>query len=135
MDDAGHHRLDRPLGRGERDRHVVRPHQAIADPADRSEEAHHEAVGRGVVDLARGAHLLDRALVHDRDPVGHLHRLLLVVGDQDGGDALLVVQAPQPLPQFGPHRGVEGAERFVEQQHARLHGQRPRERHPLALAA
>jgi hypothetical protein len=48
---------------------------------------------------------------------------------------LLVVQAPQPLPQFGPHRGVEGAERFVEQQHARLHGQRPRERHPLALAA
>jgi hypothetical protein len=33
------------------------------------------------------------------------------------------------------HLRVERAERLVEQQQLRLGGQRPRERHPLALAA
>ena len=47
----------------------------------------------------------------------------------------LVVQAAQPLAQLGAHLGVERAERLVEQQHARLDGERARERHPLALAA
>ena len=52
------------------------------------------------------------------DAVGDLHRLLLVVGDQDGGDVDLVVQAPQPRAQLGADLGVERAERLVEQQHA-----------------
>ena len=88
-----------------------------------------------VVDLARGADLLDLAAVHHRDPVGDLHRLLLIVGDEHGGDVLLVVQAPQPGAQLGADGGVERAERLVEQQHLRLDGERPGERHPLALAA
>ena len=45
------------------------------------------------------------------------------------------MQAPQPLAQLGAHAGVEGAERLVEQQHLRLHRERPGERHALALAA
>ena len=46
-----------------------------------------KAVLRVVVDLERGADLLDIALAHHRHPVGHGQRLALVVGDVDEGDA------------------------------------------------
>ncbi len=88
-----------------------------------------------VVDLARPANLLDPALVHDGDPIGDLHRLLLVVGDQHGRHALFVVQPAQPSAQLRADVGVQRAERLVEQQHARLDGERAGKRHPLALAA
>ena len=113
----------------------MRAHEPAAEPAHRPEEAHHELGGRLVVDLARRADLLDPAVVHHRDPVGDLHRLLLVVGDQHRGHALLVVQPAQPRAQLGADGGVERAERLVEQQHLRLDGERAGERHPLALAA
>ena len=67
--------------------------------------------------------------------VGDLHRLLLVVGDEHGRDVDLVVQAAQPGAQLGADVGVERAERLVEQQHARLDGERAGQRHALALAA
>ena len=51
------------------------------------------------------------------------------------GDVQLVVQAAQPAAQLLAHLGVERAERLVEQQHARLDGQRAGERDALALAA
>jgi hypothetical protein len=41
----------------------------------------------------------------------------------------------QPAAQFLAHLGVERAERLVEQQHARLDGQRAGQRHALPLAA
>ena len=41
----------------------------------------------------------------------------------------------QPLAQLGADLGVERAEGLVEQQHLRLDGERPGERHALALAA
>ena len=47
----------------------------------------------------------------------------------------LVVQPAQPLAQLGAHLRVERAERLVEQQHRRIDRERPREAHPLALAA
>ena len=114
---------------------VVRAHERVADLAHRAEEAHDEPVGRPVVELQRAADLLDLAVVHDRDVVGDGHRLLLVVGDQDGGDVDLVVQAAQPLAQLRADLRVERAERLVEQQHARLDRERAGERHALALAA
>ena len=39
------------------------------------------------------------------------------------------------MPQVGAHLGVERAERLVEQQHLRVDGERPGQRHPLPLAA
>ena len=42
---------------------------------------------------------------------------------------------PQPLAQLGAYLGVERAERLVEQQHPRLHGEGAGERHALALTA
>ena len=68
-------------------------------------------------------------------PVGELQRLLLVVGDEDGGVAGLVVDLAQPAAQILAHLGVERAERLVEQQHARLDRQRAGKRDALPLAA
>ena len=74
-------------------------------------------------------------MAHDHDAVGHLERLFLIVGDEDAGDAQLIVQPPQPTAQVFPHLGVERPERFIQEQHARLRGQGAGQGHALPLAA
>ena len=74
-------------------------------------------------------------MVDDGQAVGHLHGLLLVVGDQHGGHVQRVVQVAQPAAQLRAHLGVERAEGLVEQEDLGLDGERPGERHALALAA
>ena len=74
-------------------------------------------------------------MVHHDDAIGDLQRLFLVVGDEYAGDMHLVVQASQPAPQFLTDARVEGTEWLVEQQHARLHGERACKRNALPLAA
>ena len=54
---------------------------------------------RAIVDVLEAADLLDRALVHHDDPVGDRQRLLLAVGDEDGGDAELLLQRANVLAQ------------------------------------
>ena len=83
----------------------------------------------------RALDLLDPAFAHHHHAVGKLERFLLVVSDEHGGVPRLVVQFQQPTAQIAAHLGVERAERLVEQKHARLDGERPGERHALALAA
>ena len=79
--------------------------------------------------------MLDPALIHHHDPIGHLHGLLLVVGHDHGGDVHFIVEIAQPGPQLLTDLGIEGAERFIQQQHARLHRKGPGQGNPLALAA
>ena len=86
-----------------------------------------------VVDLVRRAFLLDAALVHHHDAVGHFHGLFLVVGDEDAGDVHLVMQAAQPAAQLLAHLGVERTEGLVEQQHLGLNGQSAGQGDALAL--
>ncbi len=102
---------------------------------DAAEEAQHIGRRRMVVDLFRRADLLDAAFVEDDHAVGELERLFLIVGDEYGGGAELLVNGAQPAPQILAHAGVERAERLVEQQHLGFDGKRPGERHALALAA
>ena len=90
---------------------------------------------RLLVQLLRRPHLLDAAPVEHDHLVGNLERLLLVVRDEQAGHVNLVVQAAQPGSQLFAHLGVEGAERLVQQQDLGPRRQRPRQRHPLALAA
>ena len=45
------------------------------------------------------------------------------------------MELPQPAPEVAPDRRIQRPEGLVEQQHAGLDGQRPRQRHPLPLAA
>ena len=81
------------------------------------------------------AHLQQLAALHQADPVGQLEGLLLVVGDQDGGDAELPLDLPQVAPELGADLDVERAERLVEQQHRGLVGEGAGEGDPLLLAA
>ena len=119
----------------EHDVHVVRPHEVLAEPVDLADEAHHELVGGLLVEVVGGARLLDPAFVHHDQLLGDVHRLLLVVGDEDRRHVHLVVEAAQPGAQVLADLGVERAEGLVEQQHLRLDRQRPGQRHALALAA
>ena len=56
----------------------------------RADEARHENIGGLGEHLVRDAHLLDQAVAHDGDAVGHGQGLELVVGDDHGrlGEAL-----------------------------------------------
>ncbi len=100
-----------------------------------AQEVRDELGQRLLVDLLGRAELHDPAAVHHGEPVRHLERLLLVVGDEDERDADLALQRGQLGPQRVPQLRVEGAQRLVEEQHRRLEDQRPRQGHPLLLPA
>ena len=74
-------------------------------------------------------------MVDDGDLVGDLHRLVLVVRDEDRRDVHDVVELAQPLAKLGADARVEGAEGLVEEQHLRLRCERAREPHPLPLSS
>ena len=84
--------------------------------------------GRLLDDRLRRADLLDLAMVHHHHAVGHFQRFFLVMRDKNAGDVQFVMQAAQPLAQFLAHLGVQRAEGFIEQQHARFDSQRTRQR-------
>ena len=90
---------------------------------------------RRVIDVLGRADLFHPALVHDRDAVRHGEGLFLIVGHVDEGDPHLALNSLQ----LDLHRlaqlQVEGAERLVEEERAGVVHQRPRQRHPLLLAA
>ena len=79
--------------------------------------------------------MLQHADVHDRDPVGHRHRLDLVVGDVDHGGVELLVEALQLGAHLHAQLGVEVGERLVHQEGLRIAHQRAAERDPLLLPA
>ena len=115
---------------------VVRAHQPAADVVTGPTKDITNVVGRaGRRPRRGGADCSTRPSLIDHDLLGDLERLLLVVRDEDRRHVDLVVQAAQPRAQLLAHAGVERAERLVEQQHARLHGERAGQRHALALAA
>ncbi len=64
-----------------------------AQHVDLADEVHAtKGVAGCSVDLHRRADLLDHAVVHHHDAVGHRQRFFLVVGDHDGGDADVLLQ-------------------------------------------
>ena len=88
-----------------------------------------------VVQLLRGADLLDDAVLHHRDAVADGVGLLLVVGDEDGGQAQLALKAQQLLAHLHAQLGVQVRQRLVQQQHLRLDHDGAGERDALLLAA
>ncbi len=99
------------------------------------EESGDERGSRLFVELGGGAELLDRAVVHDRDRVGHRHRFLLVVRDVDEGEPELALDELQLELHLLAELEVECAERLVEQQHLRAVHERSRKRDALLLPA
>ena len=100
-----------------------------------ADEAADELASPAVVDDHRLGDLDDLALAHDRDAVAQAERLDLVVGDVDRRRLDVADQLLQLGPELQPQQRVEVGQRLVHQQHRRLHDDRPRHRHALALAA
>ena len=122
--------MDEPgpaVGGRDRDRQEV--HRRAAD------DGRDEAVGRAVVDVLGGRHLLDDALAEHGDAVGHAHRLDLVVRHVDERPAEVALQALELRAHLEPEQGVERGERLVEEQRPRVADERPTERDALPLAA
>ena len=92
-----------------------RRHLAVED-IDGADELSDEAVARILVNLRRGADLLDLPLVHHCDPGGKGHGFLLVVGDYDEGDADLLLNVHELELGFLPQLLVQRGKRLVEQQ-------------------
>ena len=51
---------------------------------------------------------MDPAIGHHGDPVGHRHGLLLIMGDDDEGDADLMLEPLELELHLGPYLAVEG---------------------------
>ena len=94
-----------------------------------------ELGARALVEVGGAAGLLDPAVVHHGDRVGHRHGLLLVVRDVHEGDADVLLDALELDLELLAQAQVERAERLVEQQGARAVDERAGERDALLLAA
>ena len=116
-------------------RHGVAAGDLRVEQVADAQEAGDERRVRPLVELGRRADLLDPALVHHGDPVGHRHRLFLVVRDVDEGDVDLGLDALQLQLHLLAQLQVERAQRLVQQQHARMVDQGAGERDALRLAA
>jgi hypothetical protein len=100
-----------------------------------ADEGGDEPVSRSLVDRSRRIALEETAPVEDRDPVAHEERIGLIVRDENQGRAEPAVKVHDFLSQRGAERRIQARERFVEQEHARLSGQRATDRHPLPLSS
>ena len=67
---------------------------------DSAEEAGDEGRCRLMINLLQRSNLLDLAFIHDSYAAGDFERLFLVVGDEYSGEAELLMQVSQPLPQL-----------------------------------
>src|SRR5205807_6038321 len=80
-----------------------------------TDEAADEWSSRTLVDLFRGAHLLDASLVEHGDPIAHRERLVLVVGHVDEGDPDRVLDSLELYLHLLAQLQVERPERLVQQ--------------------
>ena len=100
-----------------------------------ADEVGDEEIGGTVVYLLRLSDLADAPGAHHADEVGHRKRLLLIVRDEDEGDAELALER-QKLDLHGrPQLLVEGGKRLIEKQDGRPIDDGPCKRHALLLSA
>ena len=90
---------------------------------------------RRAVDFLGRADLTDSAASHHGHAVRHRERFLLVVGDINRGQAVVLHNPADLAAHFHAELGVEIGKRFVEQQALRFHDQRAGKRDALLLAA
>ena len=101
----------------------------------RADERGDEEVSRLGVEPLRRVDLEQPPVAHDGDPLPEGHRLDLVVGDVERGDAEPVVELRQRGAHPDPELRVEVRERLVHQERLRLPRDRPAHRDALALAS
>ena len=122
-------KIDRPIARSQARLEVQEVHRRRAD------EVGDEHAGRPIVDFLRRADLLDPARVHDRDAIGHRHRLVLIVRDIDGGRRDAIMQIAQLAAHQLAELGIERTERLVHEERLRPPDHRAPKRDALPVAA
>ena len=95
----------------------------------------HPGVARAGKHLVGRAHLQRLPSVQNHHPVGQAASLVQVMRDQHHRNRHAAPQAGQLAVQRLAGGRIHGGKRLVEQQHLRLSGQRPSQRHTLLLAA
>ena len=123
-------------GRGEVPRHGA-PHPAQVRVQDRG--GFEQRLGVGVEVLGHqfglGRVLHDPPQVHDQDPVRDELHHRQVVGDEDIGVAVGLLQVQQQVDDLGLDGDVQGRHRLVADDQLRVQGQCPGDADALALAA
>jgi len=84
-----------------------------------------------LVEGAGSVVLLDPAVEHEGDAVGHADRLVLVVGNEEGRDADTALNLANQVAHLHPQRGIELGQRLIQQQDLGVHHESPRQGHPL----
>ena len=128
-------------------RRVGRVRQVVGEPDPpprvpqaRVRQRHRGQQGLGVrvawpgVQLAGLGHLDDLAEVHHRDPVADALHHRQVVGDEQVGQAQLLLQIVQQVEDLGPDRDVQRRDRLIGDHESRVEDQRPGDVDPLPLA-
>src|SRR5690606_24596141 len=101
----------------------------------RADEAGDEHVLRLLVQVTRGADLLEQTILEDRDAVAHGQSLGLVVRDVDRGDSETALQRGDLRASLHTQLGVEVRQRLVHEEHLRLADDRTAHRDTLTLTA
>ena len=112
----------------------VGEHQAV-DDVGLADKVRDEGVLGLVVDVRGRPDLLDQALRHHDDGVGHAERLLLVMRHEDEGDPGGPLDLVELCLHVLPELRVQGRQRFVKEQHLRFRHQGTGNGHALLLAA
>ena len=87
-------------------------HDAVENVA-LTDEVRHKGVLRLVINIFRGADLLDAALVHDHHGVGHGEGLLLIVGNIYKGNAHLLLDTLQLILHILAQTQIQCAQRLI----------------------
>ena len=98
-----------------------------------ADKASNEGIHRMGIEFPRRSDLLNATVVEHGDALAERHRLCLIVGDVNGGDA----EPPMEPHQFDTHLdaqlGVEVGQRLIHQEGARMPDNGAAHRHALAL--
>ena len=110
-------------------------HHVAGEEVDLSDELGDEAGVRLAIHLGRRTDLLDAPAVHQHDAITHRERFFLIVRHVDERRAHGGLDPAQLEVHRLTQLQVEGRERFVEEQHLWMVGQRPGEGDALRLSA
>src|SRR4029453_18058579 len=88
-----------------------------------------------LLDFGGRGELFDAAPGEERPPGGKRERLLVIVGDEDRGEAELIVDGTERSAKLPPDLGVERSERLIEQEDAGIAGECAGESDALPLPA
>ena len=100
-------------------------HRSIDEVHGRvAHEVGYKQVGGLVVEHLGGIELLDASVIQDGNLVCHGHGLLLIVGYDDGGNAQILLDAADLVPDLDLQTGIQVGHGLVQQQDLRLLDQR-----------